>query len=181
MKHTALKPPDHRKIVIAMPSDEDLKTIYGMRHTVYATELGQHCENDERMLTDELDAFNCYIVAKIGGVLAGFISITPPSGGHYSVDKYFQRTEVPLPFDDRLYELRILTVDRQFRGTCAVPALMYGALRWIEAQGGEHLIAIGREGLTSLYEKTGFVPQGKKAQVWRCHVRTVGGQCQHVP
>lgn len=164
MKHTSLNQPDSRKIVIGMPSDEDLETIYGMRHIVYATELGQHSENDERLLTDELDTFNCYIVAKIGGVLAGFISITPPSGGRYSVDKYFQRTEVPLPFDDRLYELRILTVSRQFRGTWAVPALMFGALRWIESQGVEHLVAIGREGLTSLYEKAGLVPQGKKAR-----------------
>ncbi len=78
MKHTHLNPSDQRKVVIAIPSGEDLKTIYRMRHTVYATELGQHSENDGGMLTDELDAFNCYIVAKIGGVLAGFISITPP-------------------------------------------------------------------------------------------------------
>ncbi len=40
---------------------------------------------------------------------------------------------------------------------------MYGALRWIESRGGENLVAIGREGLTSLYEKAGFASQGKKA------------------
>ena len=155
---------ESRKIEIAMANDADMRMIYGMRHEVYAIELGQHSTNDSRQLTDSLDAFNSYIVAKIDGTLAGFISITPPLGGHYSVDKYFPRDEVPLPFDNRLYEIRILTVDRRFRGSWAVPALMYGALRWLESQGGENIVAIGREGLTGLYEKAGMVPLGKKAR-----------------
>ena len=151
-------------LVIAMANDDDLEAIYEIRHDVYAIELGQHPQNDDHRLMDSLDGFNQYIVAKIGDKVTGFISITPPTGGHYSIDKYFHRGDVPVTFDDRLYELRILTVSRRFRGSMAVPALMYGALRWIESRGGESLVAIGREGLTGLYEKAGFVRQGKTAR-----------------
>ena len=153
-----------RKIAISTATDGDLRTIYGLRHDVYAEELGQHVLNEERLLTDSLDSFNTYLVARIGDELAGFISITPPSHGEYSVDKYFQRDDVPFAFDDRLFELRILTVRREFRGSWAVPVLMYGALRWVEARGGENLVAIGRAGLSGLYEKAGFRRSGKTAR-----------------
>ena len=156
--------PRSQNIVLATADESDMEAIYGLRHDIYAIELGQHRHNDGCRLIDSLDKFNHYVVAKVGDDIAGFISITPPSGGYYSVDKYFDREDIPLPFDDRLFEVRILTVPRRFRGSLTVAALMYGALRWIEASGGVNLVAIGREGLTGLYEKAGFVSQGKRVR-----------------
>lgn len=151
-------------VTLAMAASEDMDAIFRMRHRVYAAELGQHEENAEGRLRDSLDAFNAYIVAKIGGDLAGFISVTPPGGPSYSVDKYFPRGEAPVPFDDGLYELRILTVDEAHRGGIIAPALMYAALRWIEERGGRNLIAVGRTDLLDLYAKAGMRPTGKRVQ-----------------
>ncbi len=151
-------------VTLAMAAPEDMDAIFRMRHQVYATELGQHEENAEGRLRDSLDAFNSYVVAKMGGDLAGFISITPPGSPSYSVDKYFPRGEAPVPFDDGLYELRILTVDEARRGGIIAPALMYAALRWIEERGGRNLIAIGRTDLLDLYVKAGMRPTGKRVQ-----------------
>ena len=78
-------------ITLAMAAEQDMDAIFRMRHDVYATELGQHAENDNGRLTDSLDAFNTYIVAKVDGEVSGFISVTPPDGASYSVDKYFSR------------------------------------------------------------------------------------------
>ena len=152
------------RITLAMATDQDLDAIYRMRHEVYASELGQHAENENGRLADSLDSFNSYIVARTGNEVAGFISITPPGGASYSVDKYFTRDEMPVPFDDGLYELRILTVAGSHRGGLIAPALMYSALRWIEERGGRNIVAIGRVELLDLYLKAGLRTTGKQVR-----------------
>ena len=57
----------------------DREDIYCIRHDVYARELGQHPVNGAGRLRDALDDHNHYVVAKINGVVVGFISITPPT------------------------------------------------------------------------------------------------------
>ena len=143
-----------------MASPEDREAIYRIRHDVYASELGQHDENSEGRLTDSLDGFNSYVVARVDGVLAGFVSITPPDGGTYSIDKYFRRDEVPATFGSGLFEMRILTVVPEFRGTAVAPALSYAALRWIESRGGSDIMVIGRLELLNDYTRAGLVPTG---------------------
>lgn len=63
---------------------------------MYASEWGNTVRTEGR-LTDSLDGFNSYVVARVDGVLAGFVSITPPDGGTYSVDKYFRRDQSRQP------------------------------------------------------------------------------------
>jgi len=114
---------------ISIASDSDRNSIYALRHEVYAEELHQHSTTHNRMLTDSLDGFNEYIVAKVDGQLVGFISITPPGFGRYSIDKYLARENADLSFDEGLYEIRILTVARPHRGARLAAALMYAAGR----------------------------------------------------
>ena len=71
---------------------------------------------------------------------------------------------MPVPFDDGLYELRILTVAQPYRGGLVAPALTYAALRWIEERGGRNIIAIGRVDLLDIYVKAGLSPSGKRAR-----------------
>ena len=113
---------------------------------------------------DPLDAFNVYLVAKVGGEFAGFISITPPTGSGYSIDKYFARESLPLTFDEQLYEIRLLTVLPAYRGGELATLLMYAAFRWIESHGGTRVAAIGREELLELYERCGLERTGMKAR-----------------
>jgi len=131
-----------------------------MRHAVYASELGQHSENLDRRLTDELDAFNHYLVARVGNQLGGFVSITPPGHGRYSIDKYFARSDLPFSVDDGLFEVRILTVDRAFRRSILAGLLMYGAFRWSEDHGATRIVGIGRHEILPLYERAGLRPLG---------------------
>ena len=155
-------PSPRKGLTIALATACDMNDIFRMRHEVYARELGQHPENVDGRLTDPLDEFNSYIVAKSNGLIAGFISITPPGNGSYSVDKYFRRDDVPAQFDEGLYELRLLTVARAFRGSLTAAVLMYAALRWIESRGGRNIVAIGRAELLGLYVKAGLRPAGRQ-------------------
>jgi histidinol-phosphate/aromatic aminotransferase/cobyric acid decarboxylase-like protein/GNAT superfamily N-acetyltransferase len=139
-------------------SPADLEWIYRVRHDVYARELGQHPENGAGTLTDALDGSNTYLVAARGEAPVGFVSVTPPWAGRYSVDKYLSRAEVPELGGDGLFEVRILTVLPRYRGTPAATLLMYAALRWIAAHGGRRVVAIGRTDVLGLYLRAGLRP-----------------------
>ncbi|MCL5744344.1 MAG: aminotransferase class I/II-fold pyridoxal phosphate-dependent enzyme, partial [Acidobacteria bacterium] len=143
---------------------EDREAIYRLRHDVYSQELQQHPGNAAGRLTDALDDFNHYLVVRREGVLTGFISITPPGHGRYSLDKYFTRAELPFACDDHLFEVRLLTVLPNARGRATAALLMYAALRWVEAHGGTRIAAIGRREILNLYYRAGLQPTGLWAQ-----------------
>ena len=148
------------KINIRLGNQADCKTIYSIRHSVYATELSQHSENDRLSLTDALDEFNVYIVAEVDDKIVGFISITPPDENTYSIDKYLSRDSLPFDIDGGTFEIRILTVDKNSRGSKIAALLMYASFRWIESKGGTRVVVIGRVELIDLYLKIGLKNTG---------------------
>jgi histidinol-phosphate/aromatic aminotransferase/cobyric acid decarboxylase-like protein/GNAT superfamily N-acetyltransferase len=147
---------------------------------VYARELGQHAINSSEPLTDCLDDANIYLVVRGANDLAGsepvvspnltcdriagFISITPPQHGQYSIEKYFDRSELPFAIDRQTFEIRLLTVLKPHRGGEIASLLMYGALRWVEAHGGTRIVAIGRREVADMYVRSGLRPTGATVQ-----------------
>jgi len=83
------------RLVVTEAGEGSRAEIFRLRHEVYASELAQHAENEAGELRDGLDGRNVYLVVERGGELAGFVSVTPPSAGMYSVDKYFRRGDLP--------------------------------------------------------------------------------------
>jgi len=155
------KPVAIERFSVALASDREREEIYRIRHEVYARELGQHPANAATRLRDPLDEGNLYIVAKVAGQMAGFISVTPPQHGRYSVDKYFTRESLPFAVDEGLYEVRLLTVLPAHRGSEVAGLLTYAAFRWVESHGGGHLVAIGRREILDFYIRIGLKPAGK--------------------
>ena len=151
------------KVQIALADDADRSAIYKLRHQIYALELGQHHPNVERQLRDPLDEYNVYLKASVGEQIGGFVSVTPP-GKSYSVDKYFGREVFPFSFDERVYEIRLLTVLPEYRGMAMASLLMNAAFRWIEVSGGTRVVAIGRREVLSLYLRAGLKSLGRSAQ-----------------
>src|SRR5947209_13874930 len=142
------------RIGLATASQRD--AIYRLRHEVYARELRQHAENERGEIRDALDDGNVYIAASAGTGLAGFVSITSPGQGRYSIDKYLRRDEIPVALDAGTYEIRILTVVPAYRGTNVAMLLMVAAFRWVEAHGGTRIVALGRREVHRLYLKAGL-------------------------
>jgi len=151
-------------MIIQLANRRDREEIYRLRHEVYACELHQHAPNAGGQLRDALDGFNVCIVASLDGGMAGFISITPPGHGNYSVDKYIRRDDFSELRGDRLHEIRLLTVTHRFRGREVACALMYAAFRWVEAQGGERIVAIGRREILDLYLHVGLKRLGREVR-----------------
>lgn len=156
--------PPSSSFVLSVADERDREAIHRIRHEVYARELGQHHVNPAGRLRDALDDWNFYLVAKLGGEIGGFISITPPGQPSYSIDKYFAREALTFAFNHQLYEVRLLTVLKPHRGRELATLLMYAALRWVEAHGGVRVVAIGRREVLELYLKAGLEPTGQSAQ-----------------
>lgn len=153
-----------KKITVRLANERDRAEIYRLRHEVYARELRQHAENKVGALQDPLDEFNVYVVALLGDTIAGFVSITPPACGTYSVDKYLCRVNFPELAGERLYEVRLLTVTNRFRRRETAGLLMYAALRWIESRKGERIMAIGRREVLDLYLHVGLEKLGHQVR-----------------
>ena len=152
------------RITLALAEQADRESIYAIRHRVYAAELGQHTENSFSRLRDSLDEVNTYLVVKQGEEILGFVAITPPNANGYSLDKYFSRADLPLIFDERLFEVRLLTVVDPHRRTPLAFLLMYGALRYVESAGARTVAAIGRHAVLEMYRRVGFKPLGLRAR-----------------
>src|SRR3954471_15153451 len=150
----------HSRIALSVADAEEREEIYRLRHEVYARELRQHAVNEAHRLRDALDDSNIYLIARVGGEISGFVSLTTPSSKHYSVDKYVSRDRWPFVFDSGSYEIRLLTVLKPHRGRDLATLLMYGAFRWVEAHGGTQVVAIGRREVVDMYKRCGLKPLG---------------------
>jgi hypothetical protein len=153
-----------RKLAIRVANAQDRQAIYRIRHEVFARELGQHPVNPTEELKDPLDEFNTYLVIVAGPTVVGFVCITPPGHGRYSIDKYCARSQLPFPVDDHLYEVRLLTVTQEARRWWLALALMYASFRWTEAHGGTRIMAIGRVEILSMYHRVGLKDAGLTIQ-----------------
>ncbi|MGB3763837.1 MAG: GNAT family N-acetyltransferase, partial [Ornithinimicrobium sp.] len=151
----------HATLQIRRATPEDLDWIYGLRHRVYAEELGQHQARPSGTLRDNLDGENVYLVAAEEDTPIGFVSLTPPWVGRYSLDKYLSRDEMPLLDSGDAFEVRILTVDPAYRDRGVAMLLMYAALRWAASRGGQSIVAMGRAEVLAMYRTVGLEPTGR--------------------
>jgi histidinol-phosphate/aromatic aminotransferase/cobyric acid decarboxylase-like protein len=151
-------------IRLALAGTHEKDAILRARHQVYAVELGQYPSRSDGVLPDADDVQSVYISASSGGELLGFVGITPPDSPRFSIDRHLRRAEWPFPRDKSVFEVRALTVLSPQRGSIVAAALMYAALRWIEARGGTRLVAIGRREVLDMYRSAGLQPTGQSCQ-----------------
>jgi histidinol-phosphate/aromatic aminotransferase/cobyric acid decarboxylase-like protein/GNAT superfamily N-acetyltransferase len=142
-------------------TQQDLDWIHGLRHRVYADELGQHAPTSTAQLRDGLDGDNVYLVAGVDGTPVAFVSLTPPWAGRYGLDKYVTREELPVLDSGGVFEVRILTVEHAWRRSGIASLLMYAALRWISSRGGRTIVAMGRADILDMYQAVGLAPIGR--------------------
>ncbi len=155
--HDSIQPD---RVIIRAATAADRDHIYRLRHQVYACELRQHTTRDDGVIRDDLDQHNEYFVATVNEVMLGFVSVTPPGPGGYSLDKYLRREEFPELLAEKLYEIRLLTVLNPYRGRELALLLMYAAFRWVESAGGNRIAAIGRREVLGLYLRVGLKSLG---------------------
>ncbi|MBI5863030.1 MAG: aminotransferase class I/II-fold pyridoxal phosphate-dependent enzyme [Planctomycetes bacterium] len=169
------------RIIIRIASPRDHDAIFRLRHEVYCHELRQYPPAADGRLPDGSVGVSRFILAtNSSGTLLGFVAVTPPEAGRYGLEKYVPRDRWPLCIDDRLYEIRALTVARPQRGSGIASLLMYAALRWIDARGGAQIVAMGRSELLGLYRKCGLRTTGVRFQAGGAQYEILRGGVQRV-
>ncbi len=157
------------KLSISSADIADKEAVFKLRHDVYAVELGQFNVSADGKVPDGAQVESEYIVAKIGKKIVGFVGVTPPSSPQYSLEKYVMRGQVPLEFDESLYEIRALTVRAGFRGYFISNCLMYAAFQLIRKYGGINVVSIGHENVLNMYTRLGFVKTDLNFKVGNMH------------
>jgi histidinol-phosphate/aromatic aminotransferase/cobyric acid decarboxylase-like protein/predicted GNAT family N-acyltransferase len=147
-----------------LPADEGIENIWNqissLRHQVYAEELQQYEANDEGKIDDPGHHF---IACIEDGILAGYISLNPPSQQPFRITRYFSKEtlheSVYALCGERLattYEVRGLTVSPDFRGKNISYRLMRYALEFILENNGTDIVGMGHSEVVNLYQKNGM-------------------------
>ena len=167
------------KIRVRMADDGDREAIYGLRHRVFAHELGQHRPNGDGRLTDAVDDHNHYIVVERDGELLAFVSVTPPGAPRFAIDKYFGTEEVPVERNES-FELRLLAVDPRARGLRLSHVLLMACLRWGEAQGWKSLVCTGHGWTGDFYRRLGMQPTGLSTRSGDLHLELLTATVERI-
>jgi histidinol-phosphate/aromatic aminotransferase/cobyric acid decarboxylase-like protein/predicted GNAT family N-acyltransferase len=147
-------------LTIRMATQDDRHAIYRLRYDVYASELAQYPTNEQQQLPDPDGSENLYIIAQVGDALAGFISVTPPTASRLFIERYLDLGTAAELRAERPFEVRALTVHKDFRSTGVACLLMYALLRWLTDQHAAAVVAMGREEVQHMYARLGLKPTG---------------------
>jgi histidinol-phosphate/aromatic aminotransferase/cobyric acid decarboxylase-like protein/GNAT superfamily N-acetyltransferase len=149
-----------------------LAEIFRGRHRVYAEELGQYERTSSGSLPEDT-ANKTFIHVRTPTKLCGFVAVTPPGQ-----PKAMERHGVCA--SPGSFEVRALTVLPGHRGCGVAHALMYAALRFVEASGGSCIEALARREVVAMYLSRGMHRTGVTVRVGQVEYEHVRGSVEHI-
>ncbi|SDD18391.1 aspartate aminotransferase [Paenibacillus sp. UNCCL117] len=140
-------------------SRRDMEQIFCLNYETFVEEIPQHEPNEARLLVDRFHEENTYVVAMDGDRLAGMLAVR--GRRPFSLDAKIEDFERLLPGrPERMVEIRLLAVDKAYRGTRLLHGLIRYLDRYMETQEYEMAVISGTTRELKLYEHLGFVPFG---------------------
>ena len=141
-------------------ADEDweFEQIHRLNYKTFVEEIPQHHTSPTQRLVDKFHSENTYLICLCGRKLAGMLAVR--GNRPFSLDQKLDRLDSYLPAGDRLCEVRLLAIEKEYRGAQVLQGIL--ALLW------QHSIEKGYDlGMISattrqlkLYQHLGFVPFG---------------------
>ncbi|WP_159881898.1 GNAT family N-acetyltransferase [Paenibacillus puerhi] len=140
-------------------TQRDMEQIFRLNYETFVEEIPQHEPNEARLLVDRFHAENTYILAVDGERVAGMLAVRDRRP--FSLEEKIDGFEGLLPFrPERMVEIRLLAVDKAYRGS----RLLYGLIRYLdrymESRDYEMAVISGTTRELRLYEHLGFIPFG---------------------
>lgn len=136
----------------------EFEQIHRLNYETFVEEITEHPRSASERLVDRFDHENTYVVCVYDRQLAGMVAIR--GRRPFSLDQKLPDLDQYLPDDRPICELRLLAIDRRFRGRLLLPGLLAAAWQNILEQGYELAIISGTTGQLKLYGHLGFVPFG---------------------
>ena len=129
--------------------------IHRLNHETFVEEITEHPRSPSGRLVDRFDDENTYAVCVYNRQLAGMVAIR--GRRPFSLDQKLENLDQYLPHDRPVCELRLLAIDKRFRGRLLLPGLLAAAWQHILKQGYELAIISGVTSQLKLYGHLGFV------------------------
>src|SRR5436190_3042766 len=146
-------------LIFKFASEElEFEQIHRLNYKTFAEEIPQHQRSATERLVDKFHAENTYLICLSGKKLVGMLAVR--SNRPFSLDQKLENIDSYLPAGRKVCEIRLLAVDKKFRGAQVLQGIL--ALLWqlgIE-RGYDLAIISGTPRQFRLYQHLGFVPFG---------------------
>src|SRR5262245_25639708 len=138
--------------------DWEFEAIHRLNYKTFVEEIPQHEKSPTERLVDKFHAENTYLICLSGRKLAGMLAVR--GNRPFSLDQKLQNLDSYLPKGRKVCEIRLLAVDRKFRGAQVLQGIL--ALLWQHGieRGYDLAIISGTSRQFKLYRHLGFVPFG---------------------
>src|SRR6266446_227812 len=138
--------------------DWEFEEIHRLNYKTFVEEIPQHKASPSQRLVDKFHAENTYLICLCGRKLAGMLAAR--SNRPFSLDQKLENLDSYLPQGRKVCEIRLLAVERKFRGAQVLQGIL--ALLWQHGveKGYDLAIISGTPRQFRLYQHLGFVPFG---------------------
>jgi aspartate aminotransferase-like enzyme len=137
---------------------EEFEAIHLLNYRTFVEEIPQHERNPEERLVDKFHDLNTYVICLAGGELAGMVALRFERP--FSLDSKLPDLDAHLPPGHRWCEVRLLAVERKFRGSAVIAGLLQGIHREAQARGVTAGVISATTRQLKLYRHLGFEPFG---------------------
>jgi aspartate aminotransferase-like enzyme len=140
--------------------DWEFEGIHRLNYKTFVEEIPQHHASPEQRLVDKFHAENTYLISLCGRKLAGMLAVR--GSRPFSLDQKLEKLDSYLPPGRKICEIRLLAVDKKFRGAQVLQGIL--ALLWQHGieKGYDLAIISGTTRQFKLYQHLGFVPFGPR-------------------
>jgi aspartate aminotransferase-like enzyme len=138
--------------------DWEFEQIHRLNYRTFVEEIPQHQASPLHRLVDKFHAENTYLICLKGEQLAGMLAVR--GARPFSLDQKLENLDSFLPAGRRVCEIRLLAVDKKFRGAQVLQGIL--ALLWQHGieKGYDLAVISGTTRQFKLYQHLGFVPFG---------------------
>src|SRR6516165_5350322 len=138
--------------------DWEFEAIHRLNYKTFVEEIPQHQASPTHRLVDKFHAENTYLICLSDDRLVGMLAVR--GNRPFSLDQKLENLDSYLPAGRSICEIRLLAVERKFRGAQVLQGIL--ALLWQHGieRGYDLAIISGTTRQFKLYQHLGFVPFG---------------------
>lgn len=134
---------------------EEFRQIHALNYSTFVEEIPQHAFNADRMLIDKFNDENTYIIAlNDSGEIAGMICVR--DNRPFSLDAKIPNLDSYLPPHNKICEIRLLSVKKEYRNTKVFAELIKRMFQYTIDNHIDFAVISGTERQVKLYKNLGF-------------------------
>jgi aspartate aminotransferase-like enzyme len=136
----------------------EFEAVHRLNYKTFVEEIPQHARHPGERLVDKFHAENTYAIGLDGDRLVGMVA--GRSNRPFSLDQKLPNLDAYLPAGRRVMEVRLLSVEKEYRNGFVFSRLAGLIAEHFRAQGYDLAIISGTLRQLKLYKHLGFVPFG---------------------